>query len=86
MSLVSLQFQPAINPKASSTQPPARRMKPPDTGMKTIISAMQLLTMASMHAYQVYARNSEPGPPSLRPVPMVTKIAVPMEPPKIGIS
>lgn len=42
-------FQPAQNPKASSTHLPAIRMNAPLTGMNTAISAMQLLTSARIH-------------------------------------
>lgn len=70
-----------MKPKASSTHLPPSLMKPPLTGMKTDISAMQLLTKLKKRAYMVKPMSKLAGPPSMRPYPIETKRAVPILPP-----
>lgn len=65
----------------SSTHFPAILMKLPDTGMYTAISAIELLTVAKREQYMAYAMNRLPGPPEVKPPPILTKSAVPIEPP-----
>ena len=70
-----------MNPQASSTYLAAMRINPPLTGIYTVISAMQLLTIASTILWRINASSKLAGPDSLSVEPMVTKMAVPIEPP-----
>ena len=56
-------FQPAIKPKASSTQCPASLMNPPLIGMYVVISAMQLLTRATIMLCMRKLMSRPAGPP-----------------------
>lgn len=80
-SRLTKKFHPAINPYASSTHLLPMRTHPPTTGIKTLISAMQLFASASIAQYPAKAMNKLPGPPSTRPQPMDTNSAVPIDPP-----